>query len=758
MKLKQIIFFAGFIFIFNSILPFSFSTVTLDRSLAPYLWEADSTFPSIGGKDKIIEYLNNLKEHSITQIGVQVEIYGNGTVTYKKNTLTHLPVDERFLEGDWKQDDFLDFVIQEAENRGMGVFIKFHGSNNAIWDQHPDWRKIDFTGKEVLWSGKLKNFCVNSPYWAKVFFPMVKEIALNYPKLKGFYLDTCQVLPISANACFCKYCRVRFEKETGEKIPEKLIDETSLLDPVVKLHSIKRIEWCNQFYEQFWNTIISIRPQAMVLTNMGGAYHNYRDGFYSRHAANYVTYLTPEPVSTPRMYSKVNADKRRNAGATEVNEIGIAREFLNRGINTYGYNEFMVKTLRAECGDMKPVIPISRFWFTGGTMGTPEIEIGTIESGLAGGAKGYWFFGYIGNQLVTGGLTTTLWQDSTYITYLQQIRKGHRADLIAQSRSANEIGILYDRDNDFWAARYWENFAQVGGFYGLLQYQNKLGTDLIATSEPNALYFGKSGYKLGIDILKKYRVIVVPKWDCVAIHDVRLLRLYVEQGGNLLLFGSLGKYDSFQNISKCKPIYHELSIAVATESNPAGDLVIRSEHPIFTGFKMKESFAYGTSEKIKSFQSAVMPDYAILAQEKIGDIYRNAILYKKMGKGTIVYFNSSDSKYFGPELSQIIVNTIRWITKNQLPLLVENLSETAIINLYSIPNKPIKYAHIFAIDPEKNVTLKFRITPKKVPKLAKIITFNSPNGEKVPISVENGYAVVHIKEIAPYYAMVTIDY
>jgi hypothetical protein len=757
MNLTRIIPSASLILFFICFFPYASKTSDIANSLVPYLWEADSTFPSIGGKEKIIEYLDNLKKHSINQIGVQVEIYGNGTVTYKKSTLTHLPVAPRFLSDEWGKEDFLDFVIQEAGKREIGVFIKFHGSNNTTWDNHPDWRKVDFNGKEVLWSGKLKNFCVNSPYWREVFFPMVKEIALHYPKLKGFYLDTCQVMPVTANVCFCKYCRARFENETSKRIPEKLIDENSLLGPIIKLHAIKRVAWCNQFYEQFWNTIKAIRPNAFVLTNMGGGYHNYRDGFYSRHAAKYVTYITPEPVSTPRMYSKVYADKRREAGIANVNESVIAREFLNRGINTYGYNEFMIKTLRAECGDMKPVIPISRFWFTDGTMGPPEIEIGTIESGLTGGAKGYWFFGYIGNQLVTGGLTTTLWQDSTYISYLNNIRQGSRAALIAESQSANEIGILYDRDDDFWGGRYWENFAQVGGLYGLLQYQNKFGTDLIATSEPDAQYFGKSGYQLHIDILKRYRVIVVPKWDCVTLRDVKLLRRYVEQGGNLLLFGSLGRYDAFRNVPKGDSIYRKLGIKIAPDSNPAGELMIRKEHPIFTGLKMKESFTYSTSENMQTYQITATPDYEILAQEKNGDRYRNAILCKKMGKGTIFYFNSSDSKYFGPELSRIIANTIQWLMKNQLPLIAENFSETAIINLFKTPNKNLRYAHIFTVDPERNVTLKFRTDKEKAFKIAKVITYKNPKGEKIPVFYKNGYALVYLKEMTPYYAIVIIE-
>ena len=146
----------------------------------PFLWEADTTFGGIADKAQVNQYLDNLKAHSINGIWIQVEFYGDGAVNYKKTTLSGLPTLEKFKTGQWADDDFLSYAISQARSRGMKVMIKFHGSNYPAWDKNPDWRKRNSKGEEVLWSGRLKNFCVNAPYWDKIFFPMLKEIAANY--------------------------------------------------------------------------------------------------------------------------------------------------------------------------------------------------------------------------------------------------------------------------------------------------------------------------------------------------------------------------------------------------------------------------------------------------------------------------------------------------------------------------------------------------------------------------------------------------
>ena len=114
----------------------------------PFLWEADSTLGGIANKAEIARYLDNLQARGINGLWVQVELYSDGTVNYKKTSVSGLPTAEKFKTGEWASDDFLTYMIGQARSRGMSVMIKFHGSNNAAWDKNPDWRMVTARGRK----------------------------------------------------------------------------------------------------------------------------------------------------------------------------------------------------------------------------------------------------------------------------------------------------------------------------------------------------------------------------------------------------------------------------------------------------------------------------------------------------------------------------------------------------------------------------------------------------------------------------------
>ncbi len=700
----------------------------------PYLWEADSTF-LFRDKTQVCGYLDNLKAHSIDLIWQQVELYQQGQVIYGKSNLSHVPQDPRYRQGDWAKEDYLDFILREAGSRGIRVMIKFHGSNGALWDQHPDWRQVNWKGEEVLWGGKLRNFCCNAPYWDNVFFKMVEEIARNYPGVAGFYVDSCQYLNFDPNCCFCRLCTERFKKETGLDAPRKSTAPENWSDPTVRLYARKRSEWVSQIGEKFYRTVRQIRPDAIVATNLNDYYSSASLGHMTRHAAAYVTHATPEPVETPRMHSVVYAKRNRDAGR-KADEAELARDELLPGMTTYGYNEFMVKTLMADSGG-KPVIPISRYWFVSGeTMGSWEVEVAGIESGLAAGAKGYCFFGYLGTSYATGKLEGTLWENPRYIAYLAGIKKGLRGELIGQGRPAPEVGILYDRDADFWTGEYWQDFAQVGGLYALLQLKSKIPVGLVATSEPDEPGWGPSGYRLKDSMLAGYRVLLAPRLECVDERDLQILRRYVQRGGILVLLGPLGRWDKFGQPLKEDLAYQILGVSAIGEPAPAGSL--------------EAAIPYG--EKARSLECR--SDYPATVWETVNGKRRPAVLEGALGKGRILYMNSSDVKDWNPQVASIAVATLRRLA-GAPPVEVTGLPPSASANLFELPLQRGRYVHVFTLDPATDVTLRFRIPEGRKPTEA--VSISSDGTERaVPFRLEGNTALIRLREIRPYYEMVLL--
>lgn len=735
----------------------------------PFLWEADSTLGGIADKAKITKYLDNLKARGINGVWIQVELYVDGTVNYKKTTVSGLETAEKFKTGQWANDDFLSYVISEARSRGMSAMIKFHGSNHVAWDQNPDWRMVDSKGKEVLWGGTLKNFCVNAPYWDKIFFPMMKDIGANYD-VDGFYLDTCQVAYPTDDTCFCAACKARFEKETGKKLPAKPVAHANWTDPVVKEYALKRVEWLNGFYEKYGKAVEEAKPGAASILNVSGAYNSYADGLSARHACKYVTYVTPEPVNTPRMYA-VSANKaRRRAGEKPADEMQLARDEMAFYLNRFGYLEFLVKTMRGD-GAGKPVIPFAREWFSSkenGYTGPVDLEIGQVEAALSGGAKGYCFFGYLGTALEKGETAGTAWDDPKFIAHMKSITSGVRAEWLADMRPDSHAAILYDRDASFWNRNYWDHFRTVGNLYSIMQHWRKIPTDLIATSEPDIPDSAETGYKLTVDILKEYDIVVAPGLDYVCKEDLQTLKAYVDGGGHLLILGAIGTRGKFLGQSISDDAYEILGITTVGAPTPSGFIKAKSKdpHPVFAGFS--PTGMLGTyrmaSDKDASLSYTVKhgDGWEVIAEEIVDNTRRPSVMLKQFKMETnirpayIGYINSSDTAGFTGEMMYTLSNMIVVTGTKGPDIQARGFSKTSSLNVFRSQDGMSKYINIFTLDGEKNTDITVR-GDGLFPVSAEIMI----DGKVQPIAIEtkpSGNCRIKLPELKPFYATIKIRY
>ncbi len=745
------------------------------------IWEADSGLGNIADKAKITSYLDNLKAHSVNGLWVQVELYNDGTVNYKKTTLSKLPTAQRFTTGQWANDDFLSYMISQAKARGMKVMVKLHGSNHAAWDKHPDWRKRDSKGKEVLWGRALKNFCVNSPYWDQIFFPMVKEIAQNYD-IDGIYLDTCQVAYEGDDACFCQACKARFEKETGKKLPLKPVDQKNWADPLVKQHAIKRVEWVNRFYEKFSKAVTAAKPGIEVMLNVSGGYNSYKDTVSSRHAASCVTTVTPEPVETPRMYAGVTNRSLIKAKQKPRDENELAFDEIVPSMNRYGNMEFVTKLMIAD-GNRKPVVPFSRLWFTYDDipgMGPVDLEINQIESAIGAGAKGWCFFGYLAHALETGAAKTGTWTNPKFEAYLKDITSGPMSKWLADMEPDSRIGILVSPDASFWNAGYWERFKDIGRLFAFLQFQRKVSTAIIAASEPDIPGFGDTGYKLTKDILSRYRLVIVPGLDYISVADMQTLKDYYDGGGKIIFMGAMGRHGKFLGGDTTDDAYRLFGLTTVGDPVPSGFLKpTQGNHPMFMamGTGKARIFRYASDKyDALSYKLKFNDTWDVLAEEVTDTETRPAMLYTRDSRfdpnnGAIGYVNTDMTRSFTSDGWMLMSNLIVVVPSRVDSLMVAKMSPTSSVNAFASADRMARYVHIFTPEGEHGYYhVRLRAESNVYPISAEVI---ANGGEPRPLAIiqgnrdpgpgecmvtPGGHCTINPGDLSPGFAMIKVVY
>ena len=723
------------------------------------LWVDDTGLGGIADKAKIGACLDNLKAHSVSGLWVHVES-PEGAVNYKKAALSGLTTAAKFKTSQWAKDDFLSYLISEARSRGMKVIVVLHGSNSAAWDKYPAWRKRDSKGKEVLTGGKLKNFCPNSTYWEKLFFPMLREIAANYD-VDGFCLDTSQVAYGTYDACFCPACKARFEEETGKKLPLRPVDRAKWANPTVKLHVMKRVEWAGKLFGRYAWEVENAKPGAIALMEVSGSHDSYKDAICARHAWRHAAYVTPRPVSTPRGYAVAQNQARKKAKQPLRAETDLAREKVVLGMDRYGYYEFLLKRALADGGG-KPMMPIVQSWFmdpAAKPMGPLELEIAQIELAIASGAKEYCFSGPLASVLGMGKAAGTAWQNPKFIAYLKDLTAGERGKWVADMQPDSRVAILCDRDADFWAPDNARLVKSAGGLFAALHYWRKTPVSIISPTVPED--HARSDWRFR-DTLAKYELVIAAGLDYVSKEDLQELREYVDKGGHLLIMGPIAG-----------GAYEILGIATVGDPEPSGFVLPAERNPLFMvpeGFPgPMGSFRISDNKyDALSCKPRFTEGWEVLAHEVNDSGRRAAILMKETGAGNIGYLNSDMVGGFSVQMLRILANMAVMTAVRTTSIVPAGFSGTASINAFKSPDGLTRYIHIFTLDGESEV--QFRIRPYKgmFPVQAEIII---GGGEPKPLQIVEtnrepmpgemtvlplGTARLKLKGIKPPFAIVKI--
>lgn len=143
-------------------------------------------------------------------------VFYDGSKLYPKHTRSRLDVKE---------------LVAKAKEKGVKVIIMaLHTANRHIFRLHPDWAQRTKDGEvivlehvpvdERIVDPHWPQICINSPAMEEFFIPEAKE-AMKITGADGLLLDSFRYLPDLSKACYCRYCRDLFRRETGFDLPHR---------------------------------------------------------------------------------------------------------------------------------------------------------------------------------------------------------------------------------------------------------------------------------------------------------------------------------------------------------------------------------------------------------------------------------------------------------------------------------------------------------------------------------------------------------
>lgn len=164
-------------------------------------------------------------------------------------------------------------LTRKARERGISVIVMAaHTANRYIYRKHPGWAQRTREGEVVILEHipleeRVKDphwplICPNSPAMEEYFEPEVRE-AIEKTGADALLLDSWRYLPDISRACYCKYCRAKFRRETGHELPEHFDPD----DEAYRLAWEWRYKVNVETLARLAKAVKSVKSDALILFN-----------------------------------------------------------------------------------------------------------------------------------------------------------------------------------------------------------------------------------------------------------------------------------------------------------------------------------------------------------------------------------------------------------------------------------------------------------------------------------------------------------
>ena len=199
------------------------------------------------------EYCENLKRGKFQSAMIYLQNHNGQCYFPTEVGHTH----RRFQEGENEIRRLVN-LCHENQIDVIGYYSLIY--NTYEEDRHKDWRLYGSDGmSQRERGGRYGHLCPNNPEYREFLKVQIKEL-LDYFDVDGMFYD----MTFWPQFCDCKYCRDRFEKETGRK---KMVFDGDIKNPEFHLHRRKRAEWMGEFAKFVTEYTKKLRPGMTVEHN-----------------------------------------------------------------------------------------------------------------------------------------------------------------------------------------------------------------------------------------------------------------------------------------------------------------------------------------------------------------------------------------------------------------------------------------------------------------------------------------------------------
>lgn len=354
--------------------------------------------------------------------------------------------------------------------------IVYAGSAYELMLKHTDWLVRDIKYGEPAWM-----FCINNPEFRKFFFSFLEKYAKE-TGLDGVMLDECTFG--TKEFCGCKYCRAKFTKATGEKLPHNEASDV-FFNYDSKLWN-KWLTWRQKSVAE-WSTAVNeclkkARPENPPITMMYTT-HRGMDSRWAPHVQGFDIF---------------EVAKNANFIGTEI----MSRNVLD------GYRSlFAFRKIKGAIG-RRTGSPVYGFIYHTGN-------------------KDFAYFGWgllhMNNQLP---ISKTIPGENMkrYTDWEFQMKKDKASSLadtaILFSRHSRDFGRLLHHRND------------------------SVGTSE-ALSDAHIMHDVLLDEDINLKTLQKYKLLILPSVMCMDKKQVAAVKKYVKNGGRLLASGNTSLFDEY---------------------------------------------------------------------------------------------------------------------------------------------------------------------------------------------------------------------
>lgn len=437
-------------------------------------------------EDKLLEIAEKVRANTLIVFARDAwgRVFYDGSKLYPKHPRSRLDVKE---------------LVAKARKKGIKVIIMaLHTANRYIFKLHPDWAQRTKDGEVVVLEHvpvderivdpHWPQICINSPAMEQFFLPEAKE-SMTITRADGLLLDSFRYIPDMSKACYCRYCRDLFRRETSFDLPHRKDVDSEAYRLAWEWRYKKIVDAIRRVKE----ALEEVDPEAPLL------YNSHPAGWAGR--ANRVAELARDYLD------------------------GVFAEASEVDVKGPGLLTFIAKLSRSLIGrdSWKPVLVTRNLFYfvrTPQSAPAPTIRQGVREIVAAGGMP------------VATMFSSQLFTDPRALDALSQVyaELERIEEYLVNVKPVYYAGLVYSTFTHDWFIHDRPDYyvGEVEGFAHMLMHSHLPWIMLSDTDLENGLDPGE------------LPVLITPSLGILDDRAEESLRRYVENGGVLIVTNALG--------------------------------------------------------------------------------------------------------------------------------------------------------------------------------------------------------------------------